>query len=358
MKTDTPFALTALPSNWKRVGNILERGKAGAYDSSVTGDPCIVRDDSIPGYRMFYFGQKHVQGKEVNTIAQAVAHSPQEFDKKSWQKLGPIEYVNPEILKGEAHKPWILMDPYQPNSPVRLEGVYWLFMAVWQGIHKQIMVATARDLSGPWTVKPEIVVSRGESGAFDEYHADTVTAYWFEKQQRILIFYKGYPRLPQQNQIFSPYGSSIGVALLEPGNSAAIKHGKIIEPSTSVDHWATGWIGGIQLFPASNGGWYGLLNASPTPPASPEDEPEMREPAPSLGGWAYTAEPWPLAGWQLHNAPIERLEDVHATAVANGECVNFWRHHILVTAKEVAYLFYNSGSYGQERMFLRKAQLK
>ncbi|MGE5549777.1 MAG: hypothetical protein ACM3ZC_04495 [Bacteroidota bacterium] len=80
----------------------------------------------------------------------------------------------------------------------------------------------------------------------------------------------------------------------------------------------------------------------------------MREPAPSLGGWVYTAAEWPIGGWQVEDEPIVRIE-VPLAARRAGEDVNLWRHHLLVRPDGLIYLFYNSGKYGQERLFARRA---
>lgn len=93
--------------------------------------------------------------------------------------------------------------------------------------------------------------------------------------------YKGYPAQPQPDTPFSPWGSRSAAAVMQPSASVARELGPVIQPASSARHWAHGWIGGLQLFAAKDG-WYGLVNASPTPPASIIEEPDFREPAPSL----------------------------------------------------------------------------
>ena len=346
------FALSHPPQTWQRLGRIIERGMAGEFDASVTGDPCIVWDEAHERYRMFYFAQKHVDGREVNAVGQALARSALDIGAGAWYKLGPLAYVNPDALLGGAHKPWLLMDAYRPNVAVRLDGQYRLFVVSWRGSTKVIQMATAPSLDGPWQVQRQPVLDVGSGDAFDAYHVDTVTAFWFEARQQILLFYKGYPVLAQPDQPRSPYGSGSAAAVMSPGDTVAHKLGKVLAPSSLPGHWAGGWIGGLQIVPARRGGWYALLNASPTPPPSPELSPIVREPAPSLGGWAYTAEEWPVGGWQMLARPIEWIEDIPESARQNGEGVNMWRHHLVVSDNKL-YLFYNSGPYGQERMFGR-----
>jgi hypothetical protein len=45
------------------------------------------------------------------------------------------------------------------------------------------------------------------------------------------------------------------------------------------------------------------------------------------------------------------------TAIAGGEGVNLWRHHILVVRDGELALFYNSGPYGREQLYERRAAL-
>jgi len=96
------------------------------------------------------------------------------------------------------------------------------------------------------------------------------------------------------------------------------------------------------------------VNASPTAP-DPADKAESREePPPSLGGFAYCDEQWPVKGWRFALEPIERIGDIPASAVANGEGVNLWRQHILVLPDGRYSLYYNSGPYGREQMYMKE----
>jgi len=343
------------PDRWERLGLVMDRGSAGEFDSGVTGDPCIVWDDAPGCYRMFYFAQTHVDGEEVNSIGHAVSRSADHVGPGDWCKQGPLTYANPEALyEGRGtHKPWVLADPYRPATPVTIDGEYWLFTVSYRGTNKVIQLATSGSLEGPWQVRPDPVVELGAAGTFDAYHVDTVTAYWFEDREEILLFYKGYPRLAQPDQPHSPYGASNAAAVMRPSDVTARKLGRVLSPSPSAGHWTAGWIGGLQILPASRGGWYGLLSASPTPPAPLEREPVMREPAPSMGGWAYTPEEWPVKGWDVAEEPIERIEDIPAEALEAGEGVNLWRHHVLILPAGDVVLYYNTGMYGHERMFGR-----
>jgi hypothetical protein len=344
-------ALTKPITAWHRLGHIIEQGKSGEFDSGVLGDPCIVWDSDRECHHMFYFAQAQTDSGELNCNAHAV--STKGVGPGVWQKRGPLVYENAEDLCGDTHKPWILMDPYHPNRAAQVDGKYWLFTVSFRGLNKVIQAATATTLDGPWLVTPQPVVDLGDEDAFDGYHVDAVSAYWFEEQGKILIYYMGYPRDPQADQTRSPFGSSNAVAVLQPGERSAKKMGKIIAPSTVPNHWTAGYVGGLQILPAADGGWYGILNASPTPPAPVEEEPMIREPAPSLGGWAHTSEQYPVKGWQAMEEPIEWINDIPQRAIRAGEGVNLWRHHLVLLPNRSIYLLYNTGSYGNERLFGR-----
>lgn len=352
------FTMKEPPRTWKRLGLILPRGKDSAFDSSVIGDPCIVWDDELSLYHMFYFAQRHTASGEVNANGHAVSKDRTSVGAGDWMKQGPIEYSNPEALTGDTHKPWIMMDPYHPNRAVKIDGNYLMFTVSFSGIHKVVQVARAESLSGPWKVQREPVIDIGEDEAFDGYHIDAITAYWFADKQRILLIYKGYPKVDQIDLPHSPYGNSTGIAIMRITDRKAKKLGRIIPPSSKTGHWSFGWIGATQLFPAEHGGWWGLVSGSPTPPESVEKEPEMREPAPSLGGWAYTPEEWPISGWHLSDRPIEWIDEIPEAAIQSGEGVNLWRHHILVLPNGHAYLYYNTGSYGNEQLFGRVTTIR
>ena len=273
MTQNFEFKLKSPPETWKRLGIIMHHGAPGDYDSSVIGDPNIVWDEKEGRYRMFYFAQRHVDGKEENRSACAISKSADDVGPGDWEKLGLVEFTNAELLGTNGHKAFVVLDPYRPHIPARIEGKHWMGQAVYNGYNKTIWLATADELAGPWTVYPEPVIRLGAETDFDGYNCDSPTAYWFEDQQKVLIFYKGYPMRPQPDQPTSPLGSSPAAAVMSPGDTVATKLGKIITPSTEPGHWTHGWLSTPQIFKAEDGGWFGILNASPTPPVPVEEEP-------------------------------------------------------------------------------------
>ncbi len=342
------------PISWEHLGPAMERGTSGSPDADVTGDPCIVWDETENAFRMFYFGQRHEEGREINCIMHALSQGPAHVGPGQWRKCGAIQYENPQDLPGDAHKPYVLMDAWHINRAARVDGLFMLYFVIWEQEHKKIYRAAARKLAGPWRVQPEPVLELGVEDAFDGYHVDTVSSFYFAEQARTLLFYKGYPLVPQPDTLNSPYGSRTAAAWMKDGDTTASRAGVVLKPAGD-GTWYAGWTAGMQIIPADGGGWWALCNASPTPPAPVAISPQMREPAPSLGGWAYTPDHDPTIGWQFQHEPIVSLLNLPANAVAQGECVNLWRHHLLLTDDGFAYLFYNSGAYGSERMFVRRA---
>ena len=315
----------------------------------VVGDPCIVWDEEADTWRMFLFLTPSGNGEAVWTGAAS-------NDWASWRILGPLRFTNPEaLLGGGTHKPCVVMDSFRPNHAARIDGKYCLLGVSHEGESKVVQRAWADRLAGPWTLEPYPLISHGGLGDFDEKHADAVSALWFQDRGEAVCFYMGYPATAQKWPN-SPFGNASGAALWRPGEKTARKLGPVLPPSPRSVHWASGWIGGLEVLPGAGGKWIGLANASPTPPR-PDDRAESREePPPSLGGFATTDALFPVEGWRWEPAPIERIEDIPAEAVVWGEGVNLWRHHILLAPGQPPLLFYNSGSYGREQLFGRMGE--
>jgi hypothetical protein len=321
---------------------VLPRGNAGELDCSVVGDPCIVWDEQLDAWRMFYFAQ----GGRGCCSAWAASRSGEDVAPGDWQKGGIVPLANPECLADADnwHKWWVVLEPGRHNRAACIDGSFWsLFVSRHPG--KVIQVARAVRLSGPWHVVAEPILVPGPGDAPDGLNCDSPTAYWFAPRQQVLIYYKAYPRHPQRDCPHSGFGSASAAALWRPGQAKAAKLGKLLTPAG----WAPGWIGGVQLLPGRPGRWEGLLNASPTAPA----DKSHREPAPSLGGWAFCDAAFPSHSWRLDHArsPILRPDDLSSAQEAAGLGTNFWRHHLLVTPSGRARIFFNSGPYGHEQMY-------
>jgi len=76
--------------------------------------------------------------------------------------------------------------------------------------------------------------------------------------------------------------------------------------------------------------------------------------------WVTVMVMWHAAngGWQWCPEPIEWIEQVPPDALRNGEGVNLWRHHILCLADGRLALFYNSGPYGKEQLYMKVGSIQ
>jgi hypothetical protein len=333
---------------------VLPRGDKTFFDARVVGDPCIVWDDEIRSWRMFYFASPGLGRDEPprgRIAGMAISRSAEEMGPGDWRKAGPARVANPfaEIVERNGHKFWVVMDPLAVNRAARIHGRYWgLFIA---GLNKHVYAAWTESLGAPWTVIEKPILSPGQArGAVDGRHCDTPTAYWMAERGEVLIFYKAYPREPQEHQPRAPFGSSSVVAWWRPSEPLARKASAILAPGRSDSAFTRGWVGGFQLLrDREQGLWYALLNGSPT---APEDD-SHREPAPSLGGWAISSGRNPDSGWSILDSasPFVTPESLAGGEREAGLGVNFWRHHLLIAPSGRARIFFNSGPYGMEQMY-------
>lgn len=331
---------------WIRRGLIIPRAHPGD-GPQVVGDPCIVWDDDIRSWRMFMFSWPPGTGE-------AVCETPHDPGPGRWRVLGPLEFANPSALAGGAtHKPFVVMDALRPNRAARVDGRFWLLCVSHKGEAKAVQRAFSQKLAGPWTIEEGILIDTGGPGEFDEKHVDAVTGFWFENRGEFLYFYMGYPRAAQP-RASSPYGSASAVAVQKPGQRAARKLGIVLPPCQERGHWASGWVGGFQLLPGRGHRWEAIVNASPTPPDPSDSSVAREEPAPSLGGFAFCDEEWPVKGWRFAPEPIEWIARIPPEAAANGEGTNLWRQHVLLLPDGRYALYYNSGYYGREQLYMKE----
>jgi len=256
----------------------------------------------------------------------------------------------------------VVQDSANAHRAALIDGHYWALFVSRQPeaesvahSRKVIQVAKALSLSGPWTVARKPVLLPPPGNQIDGLNCDTPTAYWFADREEVLVFYKAYPRQPQTEQPHAPFGSALLAATWHPQKVHARRLGVVLRPEAN--QWAAGWVGGLQLLAGRKGsGWLGLLNASRTPP----EQISLREPAPSMGGWATCSAEFPDQAWSLDKSysPFISPESVTDDMKTAGIQVNFWRHHLLTTPEGQTRIFFNSGSYGEEQMYSLVAQTK
>lgn len=346
---NVPGAGFEIPTRWKRGGLVLPRAAEGD-GSRVLGDPCIVWDEEINGWRMVLFS-------EPPGHAHAVCRSATDVGPGQWELLGRMEFTNPhDAPHGTTHKPYIVQEALRPNHAARIDGRYMLVSIGHTREHKQKFVhrAWATRLGGPWTWEAEPLIAPGGPGEFDEKHIDAVSGFYFPERDECIYFYMGYPRHPQPRAI-SPFGSAQAVAVERMDDERSVrKLGMILPPQQQPGHWASGYAGGLQPVPGRSHRWIAMANASPTAPVPNEDKSISREePPPSLGGWAYCDEEYPISGWRWSDEPLEWIEQIPADALADGEGVNLWRHHLLILPNGRTAVFYNSGTYGEEQLYMK-----
>jgi hypothetical protein len=120
----------AIPSAWKRGGLIIQRSQGGD-GANVVGDPCVVRDEEIDGWRMFLFFDPPGCG-------QAICPAGLDPVAGHWRLIGRLAFTNPEALTGPTHKPYVVMDAHRPNCAAKIDGHYILLTVSWQNGHKVI----------------------------------------------------------------------------------------------------------------------------------------------------------------------------------------------------------------------------
>jgi len=234
---DTNVSAFRMPHSWTRRGLVLERRKDGD-GSGVLGDPCIVWDGEIYGWRMVLFCSPPGH-------AQAICTNRDDPGPGQWKFEGPLPVTNPEVVGG-FHKPFIVMDPDHSNQAAKIEGRYCLLVVNFKNGGKQIQRAWSTTLAGPWTFEPAPIIPAGAENDFDAKHTDAVTGYYFSERREFLYFYMGYPKHAQPRAI-SPFGSAQAVATQKLGEPVATKRGVILPPCQQAGHWASGWVGGLQL---------------------------------------------------------------------------------------------------------------
>src|SRR6266404_4648314 len=96
-KTLQPPIAFSIPHSWTRRGLVMERQK-DEQGSSVSGDPCIVWDEAINGWRMVFF---HAPPGH----AQAICLNHHDPGPGQWKFEGPLPVTNPKVVGG-FHKPF------------------------------------------------------------------------------------------------------------------------------------------------------------------------------------------------------------------------------------------------------------
>jgi len=93
----TADARISIPTALERCGLALGRPSGESTETSVAGDPCIVWDEEVRGWRMFLFYSPPGH-------AQAICLDP--LARGPWTLEGPLSFTNQRaLLGGGTHKP-------------------------------------------------------------------------------------------------------------------------------------------------------------------------------------------------------------------------------------------------------------
>ena len=201
-----------IPHAWTRQGVVLARQPEGP-GSQVVGDPCIVWDEAIGGWRMILFFSPPGHGQASCLTREAVGRG-------HWSAPEPLHLHQPGSDPGGRPKALCGDGPLatQPGG-VRRRALHLLTISM-PGGQKVVQRASSPTLAGPWTLEPEACLPHSEDGAFDAKHADAVSGYYFPERETFLYFYMGYPEQAQPRHI-SPYGSAQAVAVQRVGEPVA-----------------------------------------------------------------------------------------------------------------------------------------
>jgi hypothetical protein len=168
------------PTSWSRLGLQLPRHQHG-LGSEVVGDPAIVWDPELPGWRMFLFFAPPGHGEAICRTTDPTSLPT------TWSTPQPLQFTNPgDLMGGSTHKPVVIVEAEAPNQAARIAGRYWLLSISFSGAHKVAQRAWATSLSGPWTVEPGPLIDLGSADAFDGKHVDAINALWFPDRGQVL----------------------------------------------------------------------------------------------------------------------------------------------------------------------------
>ena len=139
-----------IPESWTRQGLVIERYRP---DRGVSGDPCIVWDEDIKGWRMVLF-------YDPWGIAQTTCTNLDNLGLGQWEAPSQLEVTNREVVGG-FHKPFFVMDPDNVNRAAKIDGRYCLLVVTSGRGPKQVQRAWSEKLAGPWTFEPKPIITVG-----------------------------------------------------------------------------------------------------------------------------------------------------------------------------------------------------
>jgi len=270
---------------------------------------------------------------------------------------GLLKIANPQVA-GWTHKPYIVTEAGRPNQAAKVDGKYWLLSVAVrkEKITRNTFIAPGRL---PWRAvdvrKRAADSGRRAWGLRRETHGRGFRVV-LSAAAGISLFLHGLSAVGSATR-HQPVWKCAGRRIAEGRRSAGdeARH----DPSAGSNQRPLG----ERLFGRRTAGtgkshrWIAMINASPLRLSSamvlfmPKNRP------PSLGGFAFCDEEWPVKGWQFAPQPIEWIEQIPPQAIAAGEGVNLWRHHLLILPNNNCAVFYNTGSYGKSSFYVKWGDL-
>jgi glycerophosphoryl diester phosphodiesterase len=168
---------------------VIDRGVGGAWDHMAVDNPYI----HVEGDTLFCFYEAQDKpiaagGREAFGIA--ISHNG-----TTWKKLPR----NPILTTGDGDA-WDHIVAKLPVGVIKRDGLYHLFYSGRDKQTKQIGLATASELVGPWTKSPDNPVLKSRTGKWDKF-LSTHPAPIFEMDGRYHLLFRGMERRYQQQGV-------------------------------------------------------------------------------------------------------------------------------------------------------------
>lgn len=161
---------------------VIDRGIAGAWDHMAVDNPYVHTE----GDKFFCFYE--AQDKAIASGGREAFGIAVSNDGETWKKLSG----NPVLTTGDDDA-WDHIVAKLPVGVIKRGPLYHLFYSGRDSYTKQIGLATARELTGPWTKSPNNPVLRSRSGKWDKV-LSTHPARVFEIDDRYHLLFRGMER--------------------------------------------------------------------------------------------------------------------------------------------------------------------
>lgn len=161
---------------------VIDRGADGAWDHLAVDNPYVY----VEGDCFFCFFE--AQDKPIASGGREACGIAVSNDGESWKKLPG----NPILTTGNDGA-WDHIVAKLPTGVIRRDGLYHLYYSGRNSHTKQIGLATARQITGPWTKFPDNPVLGSPSGNWDQV-LSTHPAPVFEIAGRYHLLFRGMER--------------------------------------------------------------------------------------------------------------------------------------------------------------------